>query len=238
MTELSVIIVTFREKEEIDCVPIFESSDFDDYEIIIRDDEGISKARNEGIKQANAQKMVFVDDDAIPDEGYLSAAADALDSHPVVVGNVVHPNDDIVSRLCSHYSQGARSKYTDTLIGCNMAFQSTVFDSVGYFDEDFEWGHDETELADRLQYEYPIFYEPRMRVEHPYADSVPDYLMKKYRLGISDVKLHEKRGYPTYKKILVMFHPAAYFHPTPLGALVRSAGRSAQNMGKIRSWLK
>jgi len=32
--------------------PKFEESDFEDYEVIIRGDEGIAKARNEGVKEA------------------------------------------------------------------------------------------------------------------------------------------------------------------------------------------
>ncbi|EMA52238.1 glycosyltransferase family 2 protein [Halococcus salifodinae] len=233
MVDLSVIIVTKLNRSEIDCIPVFERCSFKDYEVIIRGDEGISKARNEGIKQANAEKIVFVDDDATPCEGYLSAASNVLEEHEVVAGDVIHPSDDVISRLCTHYDQGDTSKYTDTIIGCNMGFQAEVFESVGYFDEEIEWGHDETELRDRILYKYPIFYEPQMRVFHMYAGSVFDYWKKRYRLGLADLYLYEKQNRSMNERLLKMLNPRSYFHPTISGTMVKAVGRITRNIGNV-----
>jgi GT2 family glycosyltransferase len=187
MVELSIIIPTIKPESEIDCLRYLEAQGFDDYEVVIRSDPGASKARNEAIKRANAEKLVFLDDDSMPRPGYLQAVSEALDEHDVVAGRVFQPDDAVITyKELPWYDQGDEGKYTDLVVGCNMAMRKSVIDAVGGFNETFFHGHEETELGRRIREEFDIWYEPSMVVEHYYAFSIRQYWEKSYRHGKAD----------------------------------------------------
>lgn len=185
--EISIIVVTFADEiAEIDSVQRLEEQGFGDWELIVRTDKGISTARNRGIEQANADKIVFIDDDAIPEPGYLEAASKALDQHAIVGGKVMHP-DTIFKEFANLYRQDDDAGPSEHLVGCNMAFRREVFETVGGFDERLKWGHDETELLSRAKGHYEVWYEPEMAVTHSYADSITGLWKKWWRFGPADV---------------------------------------------------
>lgn len=234
MTDLSIIIVTLKTRDDIPCISKFEESTFDDYEIVVRGDEGISKARNEGVKEASSDKIIFIDDDADPKSGYLYAASQALESHPIVAGKVTHPNDDIMSVFTDHYPSGDTGKYINHVVGCNMAFRREVFDTIGWFDERFNWGHEETEFIDRARTEFPVYYEPKMAVKHPFAESVSDYLEKKIRYGPADVQRARKRGRSDRDLLKASLDSSMYLGPTLKSHPLAAAGGVLQTMSRIR----
>lgn len=236
--ELSVVVVSFDNEEDIPSITALKSQNFDDFEVIVSDDDGICAARNAGIREASSDKIVFIDDDAYPRDGYLETAARALDEHNIVAGRVIHPRDDVISEFTDHYDQGKSSKTTDTIVGCNMAFSREVFESVGYFDENLDWGHDETELAERAIEEYDIYYEPEMTVEHSYADGVVDYWKKMYKFGPADVYYGQKSTRQSVSNgLLAMVHPSAFLSDTIVGTLVKSVGRIIRNISILRASL-
>ncbi|WP_435358642.1 glycosyltransferase family 2 protein [Haloarchaeobius sp. DFWS5] len=239
MVEISVVVVTLLDEDSIPSVQHLKSQEFDDYEIIVRDDPGICAARNAGIREANANKIVFIDDDAIPAEGYLQIASRALEQHAVVAGRVVHPTGTVVSEFPGHYDQGPTGKSTETIVGCNMAFRKDVFAEVGGFDEALQWGHDETELADRVLEEFDIYYEPEMVVEHSYADGVIDYWNKMYRFGPADVYYGTKREDTTWKDgLATMFGPSSYLSKSLYGTFVKSVGRIVRNISIAKTMVE
>lgn len=234
--ELSVVVVSFDDEEEIPSINALKSLEFEDFEVIIRDDAGICTARNAGIKEASADKIVFIDDDAYPHEGYLQAAERALEDHEIVAGRVIHPRDDVISEFTDHYDQGLVGKTTDTIVGCNMAFKKEVFETVGYFDENLDWGHDETELAERAMEEYDIYYEPEMVVEHLYADGVVDYWKKMYKFGPADVyygKNSVEQSVPG--GIKTVLRPSAFISESFSGTLVKTVGRIIRNFSILKA---
>ena len=197
MVELSIIIPTIQSESEIDCLRHLEEQEFDDYEVIIRSDPGASKARNEGIKRATTEKLVFLDDDSMPRPGYLETVSAALDEHAVVAGRVFQPDDaPITYRELPWYDQGDEGKYTDLIVGCNMAMRKSVIEDVGGFNEAFFHGHEETELAERILEKYQIYYEPEMVVDHYFATSVRQYWSKAYRHGKADADWWEVDDVP------------------------------------------
>lgn len=232
--ELSVVVVSFDDEEEIPSIRSLKSQEFDDFEVIVRDDEGICAARNAGIKEATADKILFIDDDATPREGYLKTAAKALDEHDIVAGRVIHPRDDVISEFPDHYDQGLVGKATDTIVGCNMAFKKEVFESIGYFDENLDWGHDETELAERALEQHEIYYEPEMTVEHLYADGIVDYWKKMYRFGPADVYYGQKSASQSASSgIKTVIRPSAFISESVTGTLVKTIGRVIRNMSIV-----
>lgn len=191
MVEVSVIVpTTLPRGADIEPVSRLARDGFDDYELVVRRDEGAAHARNVGIERARGEKLVFLDDDSIPCRGYLRTASVALDAYPAVAGRVFQPADAPFRSLeLPWYDQGEATKRTEMLPGCNMAIRREIIESVGGFDEaTFGWGHEESELAARIAQNYDIQYVPELAVEHTYVESFPDFVRKSYLLGRADVR--------------------------------------------------
>lgn len=236
--ELSVIIPTTKPRSQVDALEYLHQCQFDDYEIILRDDYPVTKARNEGAKQARSDKLVYLDDDSMPRDGYLEAAAATLDDEPAVAGLTIHPRDDIfASDLTSHYDFGDRSKYVDHFWGCNMGIRRDVLTAVGGWDENMGWGHEERELADRVNENHAIYYNPEMIVEHAYVDSIPEYWSKRYKLEKQTPYYLHKNGYSQreilLKTVIGALKPTKYIRRSLLLTAVRSGARVAETGGRV-----
>ena len=233
MVELSIIIPTIEEDDELVVLPYLQRCDYDDYEVIIRRDPGAAKARNEGIKRAKADKLVFLDDDSMPHDGYLKAVSEALDEHGAVVGRVLQPPDSpFKDKEIPWYDQGDEVKPTTLVPGCNMAMKREVLEHVGGFNEIFDHGHEETELAERITKDYDIYYHPEMVVSHYFAASVFEYWQKSYRHGKADVRQWELEGKPRelqLKESLPVIRPTT--DPAEAGC------RFARRFGRARGLL-
>jgi GT2 family glycosyltransferase len=200
MPEISVIIVSTHHRDQIHCIPALKNQEYSNYEIIISNKDGISKARNDGIQRAEADKLIFLDDDAYPQPGYLELAVELLNDHPIVAGRVIHPDNDFFMIVANDhaYDQGDEPKMTNDIIGCNMLFQRDVFDNIGTFDEKITWGHDETLFIERAQHQYDIFYHPDLAVEHRFENSIIDWWRKQIQYGPADVYKSKVTGEPLF----------------------------------------
>lgn len=237
-SELSIIVVTLKQEEQIPSLQALSDRERDRCEIIICDSKGISKARNDGIRKASNEKVVFLDDDAIPREGYVDQAIRSLENHAIVAGRVIDTGHPWVGKTVRHYDQGDQPKTTNTIVGCNMGFRKEVFES-GTFDENIQWGHDEKELIDRVSSEYDIHYDPEMVVEHPYASDVRDYLKKQYRLGVADIYYWKNRDDPVTRNVLgSIISPREYIDYSVKGTIVKIPGGLVKSSGRLRGYYR
>lgn len=241
MVELSVIVPTLKSKGDVECVDRLESQSYGEYEVLIQRENSATKARNAGIERATADKLVFLDDDSLPTDGYLERVADLLDGEAIVTGKIIHPRDDVIGRFTNHYDRGDEPKYVTRFWGCNAAARREVFETVGLWDEQITWGHEEKELADRILHEYPIYYDPELTVYHPYADSVRDYWRKQYQLELQTPYLWEKQGVSRSRQWINVFTPALnpvnYVGFSPEHAVARAGGNVARFVGRVRGML-
>lgn len=236
--DLTVIIPTVRRRSDIDAISHLDRCEFQDYEVIIRDDVPVTRARNEGYKRASAEKILFLDDDSMPRNGYLAEASETLEREAAVAGRTIHPRDDLFAgQLTSHYSFGEEPKYVDRFWGCNMGMRKEALESVGGWDESMGWGHEEKELAERVRKEYNIYYNPEMIVEHVYAESLPDYWNKKYRLEKGTPHYLRKQGFSTgrilNRIISDLVTPWNYLGRSASLTLARSGGTVAGATGRL-----
>lgn len=231
MVELSVVVPTIAEDErEIEVLRYLYRCDYDDYEVIIRQDPGASKARNEGIKRASADKIVFLDDDSMPREGFLKAASEALDEHEAVTGRVYQPEDAPFKDLdLPWYDQGEEPKRTTLVAGCNMAVRKGLLEEVGGFNEAYHHGHEETELAERICQHHQFHYIPDMVVDHYFADSIWNYWRKAYRHGKADVLQWRKEGLSWSDRLLLAL-PITH----PNNDIVQMISTIIRRFGRIR----
>ena len=110
--------------------------------------QGLSHARNCGIKNSQGDIFVYVDDDALVNEEYLRSYADFFASHPDIdaAGGPIIPQYEteeptwmspIIKALLTGYkylgNQPKEFPKNDYPGGGNAAYRSSVFDKVGLF---------------------------------------------------------------------------------------------------------
>ncbi len=188
---------------------------------------GLSGGRNTAIGLVDTDVIVFLDDDATPEPGWLNhLLAPFADREVLITGGAATPRwpdgatrpvslpaapsgrgelDWVVG--CTYEGQPTALAPVRNVMGCNMAFRTSVFDTAGLFGEDLgrvgrvPYGCEETELCIRATRHHPdagILFEPRSRVHHHVS---PDrlkwnYLWRRaYAEGISKAAVTERTSH-------------------------------------------
>jgi GT2 family glycosyltransferase len=118
-----------------------------------------------------------------------------------------------------------------------MGIRKHVLDEVGGWDENMGWGHEEKELAERIQERCGIYYNPEMVVDHVYAESLRDYWNKMYHLEKGTPYFLQKQGY-TKRDILVrtlsrLVNPRYHLRRSGKLTLAKSGGTIAGSAGRL-----
>jgi glycosyltransferase involved in cell wall biosynthesis len=153
---------------------------FSDVRTVANDQvRGLGGARNTGIDNSTGDIVAFIDDDAIPEPGWLERLVDGFADPSVVgVGGGIEPRweparpswfprefDWVVG--CSYVGLPTTPTFVRNLIGCNMSYRREVFEQAGRFQ--LGYGCDETEFCIRVSQQNPtarFLYEPAARVHH------------------------------------------------------------------------
>jgi len=234
--ELSIIIPTLDADTTFGWESDLRASAVDG-EVIVRDDDSASAARNAGIREAAADKLVFLDDDSVPRGNYFERVSSLLEDHPAVTGRIRDTGAPALRSLSSQYDQGTEGHVTETVVGCNMAVRRAVIDDIGGFDERLPYGHEETELVDRLTASYDVWYSPDLVVDHPFAESLDDYIEKQYRHGREAIPYYEIRGESVPRRMAQFaLVPSHYTRPTLTGTALRSVGQFVAICGMVRGY--
>ena len=193
---------------------------------------GPATARNIGWRQAQGALVAFVDDDCVPQPGWLEALAKAADGADVVQGATLPFPDQAAGR-----GPFARFNWVDQDYGryetCNIAYRRTLLEELGGFDESFgtvggvpEWGED-TDLGWRAREAgATVRFEADALVRcHVYRSDYLAYLSQLRRRGglVRNVARHPgiRRHYPM-GAFMQESHPLAVIL---LAGLVLAAGR-------------
>lgn len=107
----------------------------------------VTKARNEGLRRAQGEVIIFIDDDVSFEPGFVSAhlAAHADGTH-VVQGRVTeqgsrHPSQPTWLTESLRFKGGDnydRDGATNNITGCNFSIRREVVERIGHFDENFK----------------------------------------------------------------------------------------------------
>ena len=148
---------------------------------------GLSGARNTAIESARGSIIVFLDDDAVPLDGWLNELRQPYADRRVYgVGGLVTPHwehgkprwfpDEFLWVVgCSYRGLQSTIGPVRNFIGANMSFRKDAFDSVGGFVETMgrvrtkPLGCEETEFSIRLTQANPgviLLFNPSAQVEH------------------------------------------------------------------------
>ncbi len=203
--KFSLIICGYNEEENLDlCIQSCLDLDYpkDKYEIIYVDNnsidksfiiakdypirvfneekQGLSEARNCGIKNATGDILVFLDADLKLDKDYLRYHVDTFkDSKVGAGGGKVLPliktwvSEYLGVSLFEGYPRFITNKFVRTYPGCNLTITKKVIDNVGVFKEGLitEKGvtrfAEDKEMCERIRIaKYRILYNSRATVYH------------------------------------------------------------------------
>lgn len=148
--------------------------------------EGLSAARNLGIKGSHGEIVAFIDDDAVADKDWLKLLIERYKTKDVggVGGLVYGPNKSHVqfnNGIINKYGKPTPIRNTDMmlnphnefpiLMGTNCSFKKGILCEVGGFDPYFRYYHDESDLCVRIVKKgYRIIYNHDAFVIHEMAE--------------------------------------------------------------------
>ena len=191
-------------------------------------EQGLSAARNRGIREAKGDILVYVDDDALIDSWYLRTIAEYMSTHPEIsaIGGKILP-------LYETKEPNWMSPYTKTLLtawmdfgdevrpfpkgkfpgGGNSAYRADVFEKVGLFNTelgrkgDSLMGAEEKDIYDKMNaLGMQYMYVPAMTLHHiiPQRKLEKEYFDKwTYQIGVSERKRTKAIGASKYIKRII-----------------------------------
>jgi GT2 family glycosyltransferase/cytochrome c-type biogenesis protein CcmH/NrfG len=156
---------------------------------VIRNEEnyGFAIACNQGAKAARGEFLMFLNNDTIPTEGWLSALVDEVERHPdvAVVGSKLLYEDGTIQHAGVAFSRivftpyhiyrkfpadspmvNRRREFQCVTAAC-MLVRRDVFEQVGRFDEGFKNGFEDVDLCLKIREQgWHIMYRPDSVVYH------------------------------------------------------------------------
>lgn len=108
---------------------------------------GPTAKRNVGWRATEAPLVAFTDDDCRASEGWLASLLDAADGEDVFVQGRTEPDPEevhLLHGLARSVDVGGPTGWFET---CNMAYPRALLERLGGFDESFEFGGEDTDLA-------------------------------------------------------------------------------------------
>lgn len=151
---------------------------------IIRNQEnlGFAKACNQGAQEAKGTYLVFLNNDLIPQDGWLRALVGEVETHAEVgvVGSKVLYGDGTVQHAGVVFSRSQLSPYhmycptasDSSVVNVRREFQAVagacllirraLFEEIGRFDEGFQNGFEDVDLCLKVREKgYRVVYQPR-----------------------------------------------------------------------------
>jgi GT2 family glycosyltransferase len=133
---------------------------------------GPAAARNRGWLAAQGEQIAFIDDDCVPDPGWLQAVSAALEKADIVIGRTKPPDDQL--GLIGPFSNYLDLKHNQSFSTCNIAYRRHVLEKMDGFDASFLWPNGEdTDLGLRaVKAGFNDRYESAARVWHDVSPSI------------------------------------------------------------------
>jgi GT2 family glycosyltransferase len=206
------------------CLKSLDQLNYPDYEVIVVNDgsrdntqeimdrypqfrrittrnQGVSGARNEGLRAATGEIVAYIDSDADADPDWLSHIANTYRKYDVVgVGgpNFVPAEDNWIAK-CVYRSPGGPTQVmlddenAEHIPGCNMTFLKSALDEIGEFDPQFRAAADDVDICWRLLDKgWKIGFAPSAVVWHHRRPSIKAYWKQQVGYGVSESLLERK----------------------------------------------
>jgi len=238
MMEASVVTIVRNEADRIgEYLRAIAAQDYSHFEVIIVDDgstdgtvreiekfsdpritclsaktgQGVAALRNIGVQHAKGKYIFFTDGDCAPSRYWLSEGIRRFQTETC---------EGVEGRTFYHYQNTITiSDYnTETLnpdhyMTCNMAYRKSALERVGFFDPNFDCGHEDRDLALRVKRIGRIIYAEDMLVCHQEKRLTPRAILGRAFRAKNMVylfKKHQKEGqrgklvlYPSHITIIL-----------------------------------
>jgi GT2 family glycosyltransferase len=221
MSQFSVVIPTYRRPDDLarcldQLAPGEQNLSFEYYEVIVSDDEGKESEtqtlvkeqypwakwvagpgrgpaanRNRGAKYAEAEWLVFTDDDCVPESEWLEAYAEEASRHPslsVMEGATLPegPRKSLAWQAPIN-TEGGR------LWSCNLAVSADCFSTLGGFDTDYPFALEDMDFKTRvLKHDLSWTFVREAVVTHPWRQGTARELFTR--------QMRELRGWRVFAK--------------------------------------
>jgi GT2 family glycosyltransferase len=225
--KVSVIVCAYNAERTMDrCLASLEKLDYPNCEVIVVNDgstdrtreicerydfvrlinqenQGLSAARNVGLRAAAGEIIAYTDSDCMADPDWLTYLVARFESSTfaAVGGPNLPPPDDSLVASCVAVSPGAPAhvllddEVAEHIPGCNMAFRRDALEAISGFDPIFRTAGDDVDVCWRLQNKgLTIGFSPAAVVWHFRRNTIGDYLK-------------QQRGYGKAEALLCFKHP-------------------------------
>ncbi|GAA4450648.1 glycosyltransferase family 2 protein [Nibrella saemangeumensis] len=207
---------------------------------VVETNQGLSHARNRGIKEARNEILVFLDDDIDIEPNYLDVS-DQLFRDPanqIVGGKVLPYNSGIPEWLPEQYyyiisifDRGDSPLHTDKLMGANYAMRKEAALKIGWYNTELGrkgsnlMGGEEVDYLDRARaIGYSVLYHPGLVVYHKIGNKLnKDYVFDyAFNLGKSERIIDGQRStvkvllkYVKYILMILLYYVYGSYAPNP-----------------------
>jgi cellulose synthase/poly-beta-1,6-N-acetylglucosamine synthase-like glycosyltransferase len=186
------------------------------YVVLATRNLGVGAARNEGLRHATGEIIVFTDDDCLVDRDWLKELVRPLQANPdagATAGAVLVPECGPIGQCENilgfpgggigfvHAARG-RIMTTPTFSTCNCAIRRAVLADGLRFHEGFKFAGEDQLLSRAIAEKYLILYNPGARVRHKPRDSfagVFKWLVRRGQAQVETVRYsYKKREHVAY----------------------------------------
>lgn len=220
----SVVVCAYNAAGTLrDCLDGLMELDYPDYDVIVVDDgsddetsaiaagfpvqlirqpnQGLSRARNAGMRAASGEIIAYIDADARPDVHWLKhlATTFAASDYVGAGGPNLAPSGDGETAACVAASPGGpihillSDNEAEHIPGCNMAFRRDALLAVGGFDARFRVAGDDVDICWRLlEAGGRLGFSPAAVVWHHQRDTVRAFWRQQRGYGEAEALLEAK----------------------------------------------
>lgn len=218
--EISVVMATYNRcemlKNQIHCL-LNQSFDKDRYELIIINDgstddteeyltslakqdsrvmyllqqnRGPAAARNLGVFHAQGNIIAFTDDDCLANAQWLENIYRIFQDKSILAIQGKTISDKKLMNPLTH--QVVNEEGDSSMPTCNAAYQKTIFEQAGGFDESFPFQNEDADLSWRVREMGKIVFSPEVLVVHPPRQDPFFKNAKKMKHYVSEFMLFHK----------------------------------------------
>jgi len=171
------------------------------FRLISTENQGLSNARNTGLKAATGEIVAYIDDDAFPDQDWLKyLAATFLTTDCAGVGgpNIAPPGDGKIADCIANAPGGpmhvlVSDQEAEHIPGCNMAFRKDCLKAIEGCDPQYRAAGDDVDLCWRIQQcGWWLAFAPAATVWHHRRNSVRTYWKQQIGYGKAEALLERK----------------------------------------------
>ena len=172
-----------------------------DFRVISTENRGLGTARNIGMEAARGEIVAYLDDDAYPDEQWLTyLAASFMSTNYTGIGgpNIAPPGDGFISECIANAPGNPvyvllSDQEAEHIPGCNMAFRKADLQAIGGFDPQFRVAGDDVDMCWRLQQNgWSLGLNAAATVWHHRRDSFHTYWKQQVGYGRAEAQLMKK----------------------------------------------